>query len=218
MTTPVLAIDFGTSNSAAAVLDGGKVVRQEIEPGAGTLPTAVFLEPGVGAMRIGTAAAAALIAGDEGRYMRALKSVLGTTLLHEPRLIAGRRRTLAQVVTAFLAQLKARAEAAAGQRFDRVLSGRPVHFHSGAPDRDAQAQADLRACYLAAGFAEVAFCPEPEAAALDRVWIVFDGADAAALEVARDQWRGLTGAGSEAEYWSEEAGRWQMKTARRNPA
>jgi len=57
-----------------------------------------------------------------------------------------------------------------------------------------------------------------EVAALDRVWIVFDGADPAALEVARDQWRGLTGAGSEAEYWSEESGRWQMKTARRNPA
>lgn len=165
MTTPVLAIDFGTSNSAAAVLERGRVARLEIEPGAGTLPTAVFLEPD-GQMRIGTAAAEALIAGDEGRYMRALKSVLGTALLHEPRLIAGRRRTLAWVITAFLAQVKARAEAAAGQRFDRVLSGRPVHFHTNAPDRDAAAEADLRACYQAAGFAEVAFCPEPEAAAL----------------------------------------------------
>ena len=29
-----------------------------------------------------------------------------------------------------------------------------------------QAEADLRGCYLAAGFAEVAFLPEPEAAAL----------------------------------------------------
>lgn len=57
-----------------------------------------------------------------------------------------------------------------------------------------------------------------EVSALDRVWIVFDGVDPAALEVARDQWRGLTGAGAEAEYWSEDSGRWQMKTARRNPA
>jgi len=166
MTAPVLAIDFGTSNSAAAVLDGGAVRRLEIEPGAGTLPTAVFFLARGGAMRIGTAAADALVAGEEGRYMRALKSVLGTALLHEPRLIAGRRRTLAQVVTAFLAEVKARAEAAAGQRFDRVLSGRPVHFHTNAPDRDAQAEADLRACYLAAGFTDVAFRAEPEAAAL----------------------------------------------------
>jgi DNA polymerase III subunit chi len=56
-----------------------------------------------------------------------------------------------------------------------------------------------------------------EIAALDRVWIVFDGADPAALETARTQWRSLTGAGAEAEYWSEESGRWQMKTARRAP-
>lgn len=166
MTAPVLAIDFGTSNSAAALLDGGRVRRLEIEPGAGTLPTAVFFPARGGSMRIGQAAADALIAGDEGRYMRALKSVLGTPLLHEPRLIAGRRRTLASVITAFLAEVKVRAEAAAGCGFDRVLSGRPVHFHTGAPERDAQAEADLRACYGAAGFTDVAFCAEPEAAAL----------------------------------------------------
>ena len=54
-----------------------------------------------------------------------------------------------------------------------------------------------------------------EVAALDRVWIVFDGADPVALETARGQWRALTAAGAEAEYWSEEQGKWQMKTARR---
>lgn len=98
--------------------------------------------------------------------MRALKSVLGTALFHEPRPIGGRRRTLAEIVTAFLAEVKARAESAAGRRFDRVLSGRPVHFHTADPDRDAQAEADLAACYRDAGFAEVGFRFEPEAAAL----------------------------------------------------
>ena len=33
----------------------------------------------------------------------------------------------------------------------------------------------------------------------------------AALEVARGQWRGLTGAGVGAKYWAEEGGRWVMK-------
>lgn len=160
----VLAVDFGTSNSAAAVLENGQVRRLPIESGAETLPTAVFFPVG-GAMRIGQAATDALIDGEEGRYMRSLKSVLGTPLVHEKRLIGGKRRSLTEVITAFLVALKARAEAETGERFDRVLSGRPVHFHTADAARDAQAEADLRGCYLAAGFSHVDFLAEPEAAA-----------------------------------------------------
>ena len=160
-----LALDFGTSNSAAAMMQGGEIRRIPIAGTEDTLPTAVFFPPEGEAMLIGHDAVSALIAGDEGRFMRALKSILGTSLFHDSRLIEGRRRTLASVVTAFLVQVKQRAEARAGVTFDRVLSGRPVHFHSADPARDAQAEEDLRACYLAAGFAEVAFMAEPEAAA-----------------------------------------------------
>ncbi len=166
MTPDALAIDFGTSNSAAAVLEDGKVRRLSIETGSDTVPTAVFFPTDRSPMRIGVEAAVALIGGEEGRYMRALKSVLGTALFHEQRMIGGRRRTLADIVTAFLVEVKARAEAAAGRSFSRVLSGRPVHFHTSDPARDAKAEADLRGCYLAAGFAEVSFLFEPEAAAL----------------------------------------------------
>ncbi|MFT4012166.1 MAG: Hsp70 family protein [Paracoccus sp. (in: a-proteobacteria)] len=161
----ILAVDFGTSNSAAAMVERGRIRRIPIEEQGDTLPTAVFFPPR-GSMRIGHAAAEALIQGDEGRYMRALKSVLGTSLLHETRLIGGKRRSLSQIIAEFLTVVKARAEAATGRRFSRVLSGRPVHFHTNDPARDAQAEADLRACYLSAGFAEVAFLAEPEAAAL----------------------------------------------------
>ena len=163
---PVLAIDFGTSNSAAAILEGGTLRRIAIEAGEETLPTAVFFDSDTGAMRIGAAAAEALIAGDEGRYMRALKSVLGTSLFHEKRLVGGKRRTLAEIATAFLVAMKTRAEAETGRTFTRALSGRPVHFHSNDPERDAQAEADLRGCYTASGFGEVQFMFEPEAAAL----------------------------------------------------
>lgn len=165
MTSQTLAIDFGTSNSAAAVHAGGAVRRIPLEPGADTLPTAVFFPEGGGAMRIGARAGAALIAGEEGRYMRALKSVLGQPLLHEKRLIEGRRRTLVEVITAFLARVKTEAESFTGQSYARALSGRPVRFHSDDPAKDAQAEADLRACYLGAGFQAVDFLPEPEAAA-----------------------------------------------------
>lgn len=165
MTSSVLAVDFGTSNSAAAVLEKGQVRRISVEDGGDTLPTAVFFPEGGGVMQIGRAAQAALVAGEEGRYMRALKSILGTALFHQPRLIEGKRRTLSEVVTAFLVAVKARAEAQTGLKFSQVLSGRPVRFHSDDPEKDRKAEEDLRGCYLAAGFEEVSFVPEPEAAA-----------------------------------------------------
>ncbi|RED12682.1 Hsp70 family protein [Pontivivens insulae] len=165
MPSQTLAIDFGTSNSAAAIFDGGRVRYLPIEGDAETLPTAVFFPTGQ-PMRIGAAASTALIDGEEGRYMRALKSVLGLPLLHESRMLGGRRQTLADVITAFLIQMRRRAEAETGQTFTRALSGRPVHFHTSDPAKDAQAEADLRGCYHAAGFDHVDFLPEPEAAVL----------------------------------------------------
>jgi len=162
---PILAVDFGTSNSAAAVLDQGRPRRIRIEPQGDTLPTAVFFPEDTRDMLIGNAAGDALVAGEDGQYMRALKSVLGTSLLHENRRIGLTRRTLSDVITAFLVQVKHRAEAQTGQVFDHVLSGRPVHFHSSDAARDQRAKEDLRACYQAAGFAQVDFLPEPEAAA-----------------------------------------------------
>ena len=148
------------------MLDGGQVRRLPIETGSDTLPTAVFFPTDRAPMKIGQAATDALIEGEDGRFMRAMKSVLGTSLLHEPRLIGGKRRSLAEVITQFLAEVKRRAEMAAGQGFAHVLSGRPVHFHTADPTRDAKAEADLRACYQAAGFERVQFLFEPEAAAL----------------------------------------------------
>jgi len=50
-----------------------------------------------------------------------------------------------------------------------------------------------------------------EAAALERAMILFDGHDPGAVQVAREQWKALTGAGSVAQYWSESSGRWEKK-------
>ena len=63
-------------------------------------------------------------------------------------------------------------------------------------------------CLMCIDGAEVA--PD-EVTALDRVCVLFDGHDGAALQRARDQWRSLTGAGCKAQYWSEESGRWEKK-------
>lgn len=50
-----------------------------------------------------------------------------------------------------------------------------------------------------------------EVVALDRVCILFDGNDEAALNRARNQWKALKEAGESAQYWSEESGRWEKK-------
>lgn len=159
----VLGIDFGTSNSAAGIAVGDRPWLVEMEPGETTLPTAVFFEP-KRPMRIGRSATRALVNGDEGRFMRALKSLLGTPLLREERRINGENTNFIQIIARFLAEVKSRAESATHQTYSHALSGRPVHFHSSDAARDAQAEIDLRDCYLAAGFEDVQFLFEPEAA------------------------------------------------------
>ncbi len=64
------------------------------------------------------------------------------------------------------------------------------------------------ACLMSVDGAEIA--PD-EASAMERVCILFDGNDAAALAHAREQWKALTGAGCAAAYWSEESGKWEKK-------
>lgn len=161
-----LGIDFGTSNTAAAYLDGTTPRLVTVEPGQTTLPTSVFFHYDAQAPLFGTQANAALIAGREGRFMRALKSVLGTTLMHERRQIGFEKQTLIEVIARFLATVKDRAEAETGKTFDHALSGRPVRFHSTDNARNDRAEADLRRAYEIAGFANVDFLFEPAAAAL----------------------------------------------------
>lgn len=161
-----LGVDFGTSNTAAGYMADGKPRLIEFAPGRTTMPTTFFFDYDSRRMLIGDPANRALLEGAEGRFMRALKRVLGTSLMHERRQLLNERVTFVDIISRFLAEVKARAEAQAGQRFDHVLSGRPVVFHGSGDAREAAAEADLRACYLAAGFRDVDFMPEPEAAAI----------------------------------------------------
>ena len=164
--TQTLGIDFGTSNTAAAVLVGGRARLIEVEPGRTSLPTSVFFDYERKVTTYGSEANAALIEGREGRFMRALKSVLGTPLMREKRQIAYEQMTLIEVVARFLRTVRERAEASTGTKFDYALSGRPVRFHSSDDARNAQAEIDLREAYMVAGFSDVSFMYEPEAAAL----------------------------------------------------
>ncbi len=112
-------------------------------------------------------------------------------------------------------------EAGLMDRLDAQLWLRPEegflpHGRAGGP-HDADQPVLLTAGEPAANGAACVMCVDGapleagEVAALERACVIFDGADAAAVEGARDQWRTLTGAGCAAEYWSQEGGRWEKK-------
>jgi len=175
------AIDFGTSNSAVALPlaprngEGPRGVRLiELERGFPTMPTAVFYRADTPshlfeAERLyGRAAVAAYVEGIDGRLMRSMKSILGSTLLDQSTDVGGGRAVrYRDVVVGYLRHLKARAEADGGVPLSRVVLGRPVFFVDDEPARDAQAQAALEAAARQVGFSEVHFQYEPIAAALD---------------------------------------------------
>jgi len=163
--TSVLGVDFGTSNSAVGIAIDGAPHLIEVDVGHQTLPTALFFDFETRRVVYGHGANAALIEGAHGRYMRGLKSLLGTALMRERRRLLQERLDFIEITGRFLAHLKARAEAATQRRFTHVVSGRPVVFHDAYPERDVQAEVDLRACYATAGFEGVRFLNEPEAAA-----------------------------------------------------
>ena len=76
----------------------------------------------------------------------------------------------------------------------------PVLLTTGGPDG--------RECLVAACGAGL---EAEEAGAVERAMLVFDGRDADQLGAARARWKAITGAGVEAQYWSEEGGKWERK-------
>jgi hypothetical chaperone protein len=177
-----VAIDFGTSNSAVALpapgatgATGAQRIRLvDLEEGHPTMPTAVFYRADTPAHQVeaerlyGRAALDAYVQGVEGRLMRSMKSILGSSLLDQSTDIgAGRAVRYRDVITGYLRRLKATAEAQAGHSLTRVVLGRPVHFVDDDAVRDAQAQAALQHAAEQVGFTEIEFQYEPIAAALD---------------------------------------------------
>ena len=145
----------------------------ELEPGYVTMPTAVFYSadsPVHEAPRceFGRAAIAAYVDGIDGRLMRSMKSILGSSLAEQTTDVGGGRGVrYLDVVATYLAHLKRRAEAAAGTPIRRAVIGRPVFFVDDDAERDAKAEAALRTAAGRAGFHEVEFQYEPIAAAFD---------------------------------------------------
>jgi hypothetical chaperone protein len=159
-------LDFGTSNSAIGVLRAGTPVLAPVEGGETLIPSAVFFDYETkGKVQFGADAIATYIGQQDGRLMRALKSILGSQLIDEKTALGAKMVALTEVVEIFVRHLKQKAEAFAGEELTAVVHGRPVRFVDDDDAADAKAQRVLHGIANKVGFRDVAFVYEPIAAA-----------------------------------------------------
>ncbi|WP_192250170.1 Hsp70 family protein [Mesorhizobium silamurunense] len=160
-------IDFGTSNSTVGVIRNGRARLVALEGEQPTLPSAVFFNFEDGHTYFGRRAIADYTDSVEGRLMRSLKSVLGSSLANEKTRIKARLIGFTDIIGFFISHLKKRLEEDAGGPVERVVLGRPVQFVDDDAEADAKAQSELERAARAQGFKQIAFQFEPIAAALD---------------------------------------------------
>lgn len=160
-------LDFGTSNSTVGWSRPGQSALLPLEGDKLTLPSVIFFHAEDVHASYGRAAVADYLNGHEGRLMRSLKSLLGTSLMDETTELAGQALPFRKLLEQFIGELKRRAEQAAGQPFSRAVLGRPVFFVDDNPEADRLAEKTLQDIAYAVGFKDVAFQFEPIAAAFD---------------------------------------------------
>jgi len=168
-------LDFGTSNSTLALTAApgaaGRAFLCPLEGDAVTLPSAVFYDFEDHSVRFGRDAIQTYVEGAEGRLLRALKSVLGSTLIEETTLIQRKRVPMRAIIGMFIRHLKRKAEQhlesqGRSAALESVVLGRPVHFVDHDAEADRRAEAELIAAAKAEGFRHVETQLEPIAAAL----------------------------------------------------
>jgi hypothetical chaperone protein len=131
------------------------------------VPTALFFSFDDDSTSFGHDALERYFAREPGRYLRAIKSVLGTTLFAETTQVKLKRYAFVEIIAAFLRFLRAAAGESIGAPPRSVVIGRPAFFVDDDPAADAAAERQLEAAARAAGFVSIAFQFEPIAAALD---------------------------------------------------
>ncbi len=171
MNSPIIGIDFGTTNSVVAVLGAdGTVTTARFPAGQEMLDVfrSVLCFWNEEARASVTLRHAAGPAGIEAylddpldtRLIMSMKSYLAQRSFQETR-IYGRPFTLQQMIATFLRSLTA----SAGLQLDgaRIIAGRPVRFAGELAD-DSLGDLRLRESYAAAGMPDVETALEPEAA------------------------------------------------------
>ena len=167
MMSNACGVDFGTSNSTIGWLRPDAPTLLPLEDGKATLPSVIFFHAEDPTVSYGRAALADYLAGYEGRLMRSLKSLLGTSMMDDSTEVMGQAMPFRKLLAHFIGELKRRAEHAAGHEFRRAVLGRPVFFIDEDSKADQLAEDTLADIARDAGFDEIAFQYEPIAAAFD---------------------------------------------------
>jgi hypothetical chaperone protein len=167
--TPSIAcgIDFGTSNSAVGWYRPGLSPLLVLEQDKPTMPSAVFFHDEDSTVSYGRAALSDYLAGYDGRLMRSMKNLLGSSLIDGHTEIRGRGVPFRVLLTHFIQELRTRAQQTAGRDFTSVVMGRPAFFVDDDPVADQAAQDTLGEIAAAVGFKDIEFQYEPLAAAFD---------------------------------------------------
>lgn len=165
MTNGICGLDFGTSNSTLSIVESGRVRMAQMERDQPNIPSAIFFDFEEGSTHFGRDAIDIYMEAGEGRMMRALKSILGTSTMAETTMIDNERRPFTDILGIFLAHMKRIAEAQAGDDLTHVVMGRPVNFVDN--DKGADREGEKTLCDIAhsVGFKHVEFEFEPVAAA-----------------------------------------------------
>ena len=174
-----IGIDFGTTNSSVAFLDGGDLRTVQFPTAQGSTRSSrsvLYLEQlrsGRKPISVWTGPAAiehylqhdSLDDEVRGRLMQSLKSYLSSRTLTGTE-VFGRPYKLEELVARMLSDLRKRASDFLGFPVTRAVAGRPVRFvGSESEDDDAFALGRLRNAFEIAGFTDVSFAMEPVAAA-----------------------------------------------------
>lgn len=170
-----MGLDFGTTNSAVALLDPrGDVQLTEFSclgEQRETFPSVLYFERsrhrGIEPWSVAgdRAIRSYLEAQDKGRLIQSLKAFLGDDKWTGTE-VFGRLFTIDELITVFLRHLLSAASKPAGSMPANVIAGRPVHFGGAANGSgDSVAVARLQAALARCGFERIIFELEPVAAA-----------------------------------------------------
>jgi hypothetical chaperone protein len=159
-------IDFGTTNSSAAISDAENPRLVSVEQSNVTIPTAMyFISPNK--VFFGRDAIKHYTENETvGRFMRSIKRILGSSLMTSLGTQIGNQTVkFDKIIEMFIRHIKEKIDMAAGLNVENVVMGRPVHFRDNDPDGDKRAEQELLQIAKNAGFKNIAFQFEPIAAA-----------------------------------------------------
>lgn len=162
----VAGIDFGTTNSAVSVSDGGTPRMVQIATNKDTIPSALFFDDNDKQVYMGYDAHQRYRDPfSEGRFMRSLKRILGTPAMLTGTQIRGRYVKYEDIIGYFIRYLKERLDETVGVYVTDVVMGRPVHFRDNDSNGDEAAKNQLEQIARNVGFKNIGFQYEPIAAA-----------------------------------------------------